>query len=119
MGLNIDQDIKGGLLKNYHLEDLRLAKMPLCSYVEQEALADVLDEKLTLADSFTKTLEEELGRIESLRQSILESAFSGKLVAQDLQDEPASVLLERIRAEDGEEKARKRRNNKNGKKEPA
>jgi type I restriction enzyme S subunit len=33
------------------------------------------------------------------RQNILKSAFSGQLVPQDPTDEPASVLLERIRAE--------------------
>lgn len=33
------------------------------------------------------------------RQNILKSAFSGQLVPQDPNDEPASVLLERIRAE--------------------
>ena len=35
----------------------------------------------------------------SLRQSILKAAFSGQLVPQDANDEPASVLLERIAAE--------------------
>ena len=34
-----------------------------------------------------------------LRQSILKWAFEGRLVDQDPNDEPASVLLERIRAE--------------------
>ncbi|HNM44236.1 MAG TPA: restriction endonuclease, partial [Plasticicumulans sp.] len=33
------------------------------------------------------------------RQNILRAAFSGQLVPQDPNDEPASVLLERIRAE--------------------
>ncbi len=33
------------------------------------------------------------------RQNILKAAFSGRLVPQDPNDEPASMLLERIRAE--------------------
>ena len=42
---------------------------------------------------------------DALRQSILRKAFSGLLVAQDLNDEPASVLLERIQTEkDGSSK---------------
>jgi type I restriction enzyme S subunit len=36
-----------------------------------------------------------------LRQGILKRAFEGKLLSQDLNDEPASVLLERIRADRG------------------
>jgi type I restriction enzyme S subunit len=40
-----------------------------------------------------------LKRAERLRQSVLKRAFEGKLVPQDPNDEPASVLLERIRAE--------------------
>ena len=39
----------------------------------------------------------ELTRAERLRQSILKDAFSGKLVPQDPNDEPANVLLEKIR----------------------
>ncbi len=41
----------------------------------------------------------EITKSESLPKSILKKAFSGQLVPQDLDDEPAAVLLERIRAE--------------------
>ena len=44
-------------------------------------------------------MEASLKRAERLRQSILKRAFSGQLVPQDPNDEPASVLLERIKAE--------------------
>ena len=38
-------------------------------------------------------------RVATLRQAILKRAFEGKLVPQDPEDEPASELLARIRAE--------------------
>lgn len=102
MGLNIDQQIKGGLLKNYHLEDLRLAKLPLCSYAEQECMVALIEDKFSIVENIDETLHFEFGRLESLRQSILKRAFSGKLVDQDPNDEPASVLLERITKEKAE-----------------
>ncbi len=45
---------------------------------------------------------------EALRRSILADAFSGKLVPQDPNDEPASVLLDRIRAERAAGKPKRR-----------
>ena len=44
-----------------------------------------------------KTIENSLRQAERLRQSILKRAFEGKLAPQDPTDEPASVLLEKIR----------------------
>ena len=99
MGLNIDQQIKGGLLKNYHLEDLRLARLPLCGVREQEELVRQVEEKFSVLEELDTTLDQQLVRADALRQLILQRAFTGQLVPQDPHDEPASVLLDRIRTE--------------------
>ena len=64
-----------------------------------------------------KTFEIELKRSNSLRQSILKKAFSGELVSQDTHDEPANILLERIKAEKETPKPQKRNPN-NSKRSP-
>ena len=53
---------------------------------------------------------------EALRQSILKKAFEGKLVPQDPNDEPANVLLERIKAEKEKNQAGEEGKNEKGKK---
>jgi hypothetical protein len=58
-----------------------------------------INARISIADKAIEEIEVSLGRTDILRQSILRKAFSGQLVAQDPDDEPASVLLERIRME--------------------
>ena len=65
---------------------------------QQRVVADV-ERRLSVIQQAEAAVEVGLKRVERLRQSILKQAFSGKLVPQDPNDEPASVLLERIRAE--------------------
>ena len=52
-----------------------------------------------MLDDIEEIVDLEITKAATLRQSILKQAFSGQLVAQDPNDEPASLLLERIKAE--------------------
>jgi type I restriction enzyme S subunit len=72
---------------------------PLCSVIEQDKILEILEEKFSEVDQLDQTITTALQQAEALRQSILKKAFSGQLVPQDPNDEPASELLARIRAE--------------------
>ena len=78
---------------------LRSLPVPLPPLREQQhivrRLANALGSAGTAGTEFTR----QLNRATILRQSILKRAFEGRLVPQDPNDEPAAVLLERIRSE--------------------
>jgi type I restriction enzyme S subunit len=79
----------------------KLAAMPipLPPLAEQRRIVDEVERQVSLIDAVDARIDQGLRRSAALRRSILGQAFCGKLVPQDLSDEPASVLLERIAAE--------------------
>ena len=73
--------------------------VPAASYAEESAVVVQIQEKLSNIEKALEEVDMQLVKSKSLRQSILRKAFSGQLVAQDPNDEPASALLNRIKAE--------------------
>ena len=86
-------------MQNLNQEILHGVPVPLCNEIEQEEVFRQIDQQYSIIDQLDQTIVNALQQAEALRQSILKKAFSGQLVPQDPNDEPASVLLERIRAE--------------------
>lgn len=73
--------------------------IPLAPLGEAQRIATEVDRFLSISDASGEIARLSVRRCQRLRQSILKRAFEGKLVDQDPNDEAASVLLERIKAE--------------------
>ncbi|CAJ36607.1 restriction endonuclease subunit S [Methanocella arvoryzae] len=89
----------GGVQPNLNLGIIKSTLIPLPPLAEQEIIVGEIEKKFPIMEDIEKTIDQSLSYSETLRQSILSQAFSGKLVPQNPNDEPAEKLLERIRAE--------------------
>ena len=86
-GLNLTQD------RFFSLE------IPLPSLQKQLSIVEAVSTQFKLIQAQEKAIERSLQQSTAQRKNILQAAFCGQLVPQDPADEPASVLLARIRAE--------------------
>ncbi len=66
---------------------------------EQTEIVHRVEQLFAFADQLEAKVASAKSRIDHLTQSILAKAFRGELVPQDPNDEPASLLLERIQAQ--------------------
>ncbi len=89
-------------LASINMTMLRMFPVPLGPADEQRELLARLDMQIEQLDRQKKAVELGLKQSTAQRQNILRAAFAGELVPQDPNDEPASALLERIRAERAE-----------------
>ncbi len=101
---------QGAAQPNLNTGIVKAITVPLPPLAEQERIVAEVERRLSVVQEQETVIAHSLKRAERLRQAILARAFAGKLVPQDQSDEPASVLLERIRAgRAGQSAAPKRR----------
>ena len=89
----------GGVQPNLNLQIVKAIALPLPPCSEQAEITQLLDGQFDQISQQQIAVQVSLQQSTAQRQNILRAAFSGQLVPQDPHDEPASVLLERIRAE--------------------
>lgn len=78
---------------------LRAVRLPLPPPEEQARIVAEVERQMSFIEACERSVDAGLEVSAALRRSVLRAAFEGRLVRQDPTDEPASVLLERIRAE--------------------
>ena len=80
------------------------------SIAEQIEIVNEIEKHFSIIDKLEVVVQKSIKESKRLRQSILKQAFEGKLVEQDLNDESASILLEKIaKAKEEYQKAMKRK----------
>lgn len=86
-------------MRNISQDKVRRLRMHVPPKGEQRRLAEEIASQREARERLSQAFEEAARRAEALRRSLLDAAFSGRLVAQDPSDEPADVLLARIAEE--------------------
>ena len=89
---------KGVAYTGINIEDLRNLPVELPTLDEQAEIVRRVEALLALADRIEARDAAARSRVDKLTPALLAKAFRGELVPQDAADEPASILLDRIRA---------------------
>ncbi len=89
----------GSTIPQVNNTDISPLVIPLPPLAEQTEIVRRVEQLFAFADQLEARVKAAQTRINRLTQSILAKAFRGELVPQDPNDEPASVLLERIKAQ--------------------
>ena len=86
---------------NLSAESVRQYSLPLPPLAEQKRIVEKADQLFALIDELDSNKDDLLEFINLIRNQVLQEAIQGKLVEQNPEDEPASVLLDRIKEERG------------------
>jgi type I restriction enzyme, S subunit len=95
----LERNAAGTTMSNLNSTIIKQIPALIPPLAEQHSIVTEIETRLSVCDKLEENIAQSLLQAEALRQSILKKAFEGKLVPQDPNDEPASVLLEQIRVE--------------------
>lgn len=90
---------QGAAQPNLNTDIIKEQLIPNIDKFEQKKIVEEIETRFALADKVEKVVDDNIKQAKQLKQSILKKAFEGRLVPQDPTDEPASVLLEKIKKE--------------------
>ena len=83
--------------------------VPVATIEEKKQVIQTIEAKIPLIQNTAQIVNSTLQTLETMRMSVLKQAFQGKLVPQDPNDEPAQILLEKIKSTKEAQPAKKRR----------
>lgn len=95
---NVNDNKVGVAQQHFNVGSMKVMPINLPSIVEQEEIVRRVESLFTMANTVEKQFNDAKARTNRLTQSILAKAFRGELVPQDENDEPATKLLEKIKA---------------------
>ena len=99
--VQVSNDAHATAQKNINNQILRKLAIPLPPVAEQRTIVARAVAQISAVDQTMADVDTKLGDSGKLRQSLLHAAFTGNLLPQDPNDEPALKLVERIAANRG------------------
>ena len=104
--ISLDNYITGSAQPKLSQERLNKILLPLPPLSEQHRIVEKIEELLALVDDLETNKTDLQSYIKQAKSKVLEMAVRGELVPQNPEDEPASVLLERIKKEQKSSKSK-------------
>lgn len=95
----VNEKISGSAIPHLFQKDIKEFNLKVPPIKEQDQIVKLLESRFTLIENLEKSIKKSLKDITLFKQSVLKKAFEGKLIAQDSTDEPANLLLQKIRIE--------------------
>lgn len=97
--ISLEKYVTGSAQPKMTQDNMNSILIPLPPYSEQKRISQQLNEAMSVVDIIENGKSDVMELVSIAKSKILDLAIRGQLVPQNPDDEPASVLLERIRAE--------------------